>query len=162
MSSMIDYKTLPLEELQSIAYHANHELHRRATIEDAQRQAEAIQVRYANAIGRKDGDAWVQPTGAHDAYKQYFVCSHGGGSWESLVPNNVWEPGVSGWREIVTDDGGEPLPVDDQWPHWVQPIGSHDAYKQGDRVTFEADRYISLIDENVWSPIQHPAGWDKQ
>lgn len=47
----------------------------------------------------------------------------------------------------------------DEWPEWVQPTGSHDAYNTGDKVTFEGHHYISLINGNVWSPAAYPAGW---
>lgn len=50
----------------------------------------------------------------------------------------------------------------DEWPEWVQPTGSHDAYKKGDRVTFEGKHYISLIDGNAYSPAVYPAGWEEQ
>lgn len=43
---------------------------------------------------------------------------------------------------------------------YVQPQGSHDAYKIGDKVMFEGDVYVSLIDNNVWSPADNPGGWD--
>jgi len=42
---------------------------------------------------------------------------------------------------------------------WVQPTGAQDAYKIGDRVTFEGKTYESTIDANVWSPTAYPAGW---
>ena len=51
-----------------------------------------------------------------------------------------------------TSEGGE---IDD----WVQPAGAHDAYNTGDRVRFEGAIYESLIDGNVWSPADYPAGW---
>lgn len=44
---------------------------------------------------------------------------------------------------------------------WKQPTGSSDAYKKGDRVTFNGSTYESLIDANVWSPTAYPAGWKK-
>ena len=44
---------------------------------------------------------------------------------------------------------------------WKQPLGSSDAYKKGDRVTFQGKVYESLIDANVWSPTAYPAGWKK-
>lgn len=44
---------------------------------------------------------------------------------------------------------------------WKQPIGSTDAYKKGDKVTFNGSTYESLIDANVWSPTVYPAGWKK-
>ena len=43
---------------------------------------------------------WVQPTGAHDAYQEGDKVSWEGKNWESTIDANVWEPGVSGWREI--------------------------------------------------------------
>ena len=51
-----------------------------------------------------------------------------------------------------TSEGGE---ITD----WVQPTGAHDAYSMGDRVRFEGAIYESLIDGNVWSPADYPAGW---
>lgn len=42
---------------------------------------------------------------------------------------------------------------------WVQPIGAHDAYAKGDRVTFNGKVWESVIDGNVWSPSVYPAGW---
>ena len=50
----------------------------------------------------------------------------------------------------------------DEWPEWKQPTGSQDAYNKGDKVTYKGDHYISLIDANVWSPEEYPAGWEKQ
>ncbi len=50
----------------------------------------------------------------------------------------------------------------DEWPEWVQPTGAHDAYNIGDKVTFNGEHYISLINGNVWSPAVYPAGWEKQ
>lgn len=49
----------------------------------------------------------------------------------------------------------------DEWPEFVQPTGAHDAYKKGDKVTFNGKRYISLIDANVYSPAAYPAGWQE-
>ena len=41
--------------------------------------------------------AWVQPTGAHDAYGLGDIVTHNGQTWESTNAANVWEPGVFGW-----------------------------------------------------------------
>ena len=49
----------------------------------------------------------------------------------------------------------------DEWPEFVQPTGAHDAYKKGDKVTFNGKHYISLIDANVYSPTAYPAGWEE-
>ena len=50
----------------------------------------------------------------------------------------------------------------DEWPLFVQPTGAHDAYNIGDKVAFEENHYISLINANVWSPTAYPAGWNLQ
>ena len=46
-------------------------------------------------------------------------------------------------------------------PEWVQPTGSHDAYNIGDKVIYEGQVYKSLIDDNTWSPIDYPQGWEE-
>ena len=48
----------------------------------------------------------------------------------------------------------------EEWPDFVQPTGSTDAYMTGDKVTFEGVHYVSLIDNNVWSPADLPSGWE--
>lgn len=50
----------------------------------------------------------------------------------------------------------------EEWPEWVQPTGAHDAYNKGDKVTYNGEHYVSLIDGNVHSPEAYPAGWEKQ
>lgn len=45
-------------------------------------------------------EKWVQPTGAHDAYALEAIVAHNGKTWESTVKDNVWEPGVYGWKEV--------------------------------------------------------------
>lgn len=44
---------------------------------------------------------WVQPAGAVDAYQTGDVVTHNGKTWVCTVDNNVWEPGVYGWSEVV-------------------------------------------------------------
>lgn len=45
--------------------------------------------------------AWVQPTGAQDAYGYGAKVSHLGKHWVSGYDNNTWEPGVYGWNDVV-------------------------------------------------------------
>lgn len=40
----------------------------------------------------------------------------------------------------------------DEWPEWSQPIGAHDAYPQGAKVTHNGKHYISAVENNVWEP----------
>ena len=129
--------------------------------EQAQADAEAARARaeLADAIldasaalmqdAHTDGQPWVQPTGAHNAYPIDITATHVGKTWESLTPANVWEPGESGWREKVAQG----------YPAWVQPTGAHDAYNKEDRVSFDGGNYESVIDGNTYSPSDYPAGW---
>lgn len=47
----------------------------------------------------------------------------------------------------------------EEYPQWIQPTGSADAYNIGDKVTFEDKHYESLINGNVWSPTAYAQGW---
>ena len=128
------------------------ELDRRETLATAGRAMDDIARSVLAAQGITDGDEWVQPTDATNAYPKDWTVTHDGKTWVSLTPANVWPPGVSGWREVV-EEGGV--------PEWVQPTGAHDAYQTGDHVMFEGAEYVSLIDGNVWSPTAYPQGWEK-
>jgi len=46
--------------------------------------------------------AWVQPTGAHDAYAMGAKVSHNDKHWTSDIDANTYEPGVYGWTEVAT------------------------------------------------------------
>ena len=43
---------------------------------------------------------WVQPTGAHDAYRVGAKVSHLGKHWQNTVDYNTYEPSVYGWDEV--------------------------------------------------------------
>ena len=85
--------------------------------------------------------------------------THLGVTYQVIQPHTLsacWVPGkVPALYKAKADPG-------DEWPDWVQPTGAHDAYKAGDKVTFEGEHYISLIDNNVWSPRDYSAGWQIQ
>lgn len=46
-----------------------------------------------------------------------------------------------------------------EYPPYSQPIGSHDAYDEGDKITYNEQHYISNINNNVWSPSANPDAW---
>ena len=94
-----------------------------------------------------DGAAWVQPTGAHNAFPKGATVTHNGKDWESLTPANVWPPGVTGWREVVAEGPAA----------WAQPLGAHDAYPLGSKVTHKGKTWTSTIAANVWKPGVY--GW---
>ena len=126
---------------------------RRETLATAEKRAADLNAEFLAAAGVTDGDVWRQPTSAVDAYPKDWTVQHDGKTWVSLIAANVWEPGLSGWREVVDEN--------DAAPEWVQPTGEHDAYQTGDTVTFEGQEYVSTIDGNVWSPTDYPQGWEK-
>lgn len=63
-----------------------------------------------------------------------------------------WEPDVAASLWAATNDPAE------EWPAWSQPVGAHDAYAAGDKVTHNDQHWISTIDSNVWEPGVY--GWD--
>ena len=140
------------EELATASDILHKEKSRRYTLRSAEKQMNNLMWEYSTAIGRRAGDLWTQPVGAHDAYPEGIVVSHSGKEWRSLIPGNVWEPGVSGWREEVDSANGEA-------PEYLPPTGAYDAYKTGDVVSFRGKKYVSLIDSNVYSPEEYPDGW---
>lgn len=56
------------------------------------------------AVSLDEYPAWVQPTGAHDAYGKGDKVTHNGKRWTSDVDNNTWEPGVYGWAEVTASN----------------------------------------------------------
>lgn len=68
-------------------------------------------------------------------------------------------------RELQQGQQGGGAEPTDEWPEFKQPQGAHDAYFNGDKVTFEGARYICIAPDGttcVWSPAAYPAFWEKQ
>lgn len=65
-----------------------------------------------------------------------------------------WSPDLatSLWKEIGVNENGV--------AEWSQPISALDAYMIGDRVMYNGVCYLSIIDNNVWSPEAYPGGWE--
>lgn len=61
-------------------------------------------------------------------------------------------------------EGQEPPepPIADEWPEFVRPMGAHDAYPMGAKITYRGKRYVSLVDANCWPPDEYPQGWQEQ
>ena len=71
------------------------------------------------------------------------------------------ESKVKALEGTETDEPVEGEEVVEEYPEYVQPLGGHDAYKIGDKITFNGKRYVSLIDGNNWSPSIYPQGWEE-
>lgn len=145
-----EIRSLTDEQLTALALAVQVESNRRGVLARAALQISEIQQQWASAAGRADGDPWTQPAGAHDAYALDAVAIHDGKTWQSTTANNVWTPGVAGWREVV-DTGGKPA-------EWIHPSGAHDAYALGDQVTLDGRRWRSVVGDNVWQPGVY--GWE--
>ena len=99
-------------------------------------------------------DDWAFHIGEWVSRGQTIV--HKGVNYEVLQDHTLqadWVPGEVPALYKVAGDPGE------EWPEFVQPTGAHDVYMKGAKVTFEGKHYISLIDNNSWSPAAYPAGW---
>lgn len=135
--------------LQQVIMAAMAERDRRQLVANAQAEVTQINAQVIAAEGIKPGDEWRQPTAAHDAYPKDWEVASGGRAWVSLIDGNVWEPGVTGWREIVAEG----------YPAWVQPLGAHDAYAKGAKVSDGGKNWTSIQDGNVWKPGVY--GWEQ-
>ena len=134
------------------------------------------------AASKVEIEAYRQPTGAHDSYPKGAKFIYKGRVWESQMDGYCWEPDAPGIDERfvidVTDrfvkttgekpeaetpETSENTETSEQptAPAYRQPSGAHDAYKQGDRVTYNGAVYESTINGNVWAPDTYPAGWKK-
>lgn len=71
---------------------------------------------------------------------------------QSHQSQDNWTPdvAVSLWS-IVSDPSIE-------YPDWVQPSGTHNAYMRGDKVSHTDKHWISDVDNNVWEPGVY--GWN--
>lgn len=47
----------------------------------------------------------------------------------------------------------------DEYPEWVQPTGTHNAYNIGDKVSYNGQHYICTSNANVYAPDVY--GWEE-
>ena len=47
-----------------------------------------------------------------------------------------------------------------EYPEFKKPINAETAYMTGDKITFKGNKYISIMDNNVYSPTEYPQGWE--
>ena len=62
-----------------------------------------------------------------------------------------WTPDTAASLWSVAADPAE------EWPSWSQPIGAHDAYAKGAKVSHNGKHWTSSVDSNVWEPGVY--GW---
>lgn len=66
-----------------------------------------------------------------------------------------WTPDVATSLYVEISNPNE------QYPEFKKPLGAHDAYMKGDKVTFNGGHYESIVDYNVYSPEEYPNNWKK-
>lgn len=81
---------------------------------------------------------------------------HGGALYKCVQGH----PAQSDWAPDTATSLWTPIanPAE-EWPLWSRPLGSHDAYEKGAKITFENARYISAMGENIYSPSEYPTAW---
>lgn len=57
-----------------------------------------------------------------------------------------WKPADSPSLFVRVDDPSI------EWPEWIQPVGSTDAYAKGAKVSHLGKHWVSDVDANVWEP----------
>ena len=65
-------------------------------------------------------------------------------------------------RVKALEEASAPETSTDEWPAYVQPTGAHDAYHNGDKVTYDGVHYICTAPEGVavvWAPDVYPDYW---
>ena len=72
---------------------------------------------------------------------------------------------VEALEKVVFVETDEPVEdeeiVVEEYPLYVQPTGAHDAYKVGDKITFNDKRYTCTMDNCVWNPSTYPNAWEE-
>lgn len=64
-----------------------------------------------------------------------------------------WAPDIAASLWVKISDPTE------EWPKWAQPVGAHDSYNTGDKVSHNGRHWISAVDGNVWEPGVY--GWEE-
>ena len=86
----------------------------------------------------------ANPTGATQLYKVL----------QEHTSQGDWPPDKAVSLYVRIADPAE------EWPEWVQPLGAHDAYPQGAKVSHQGKHWVSEIDANTYEPGVY--GWAEQ
>lgn len=75
--------------------------------------------------------------------------SHDGTLYKCLTAHTsqeTWTPDTAPSLWVRVDDPSI------EFPEWIQPVGSTDAYAKGAKVSHNGKHWISDVDGNVWEP----------
>lgn len=106
--------------------------------------------------------ATFKPWTAGESVVKGDIRQYENGLYEALQDHTTqadWQPNVatSLWRVYTPN---EILQGTEIIPDFVQPVATN-PYMTGHKVVFEGKVYESIIDNNVWSPTEHPQGWQE-
>lgn len=108
---MVNLREIPDEQLKHMIDTTNdylrklaNEKSRRDTITSAADSINKLAEAYMQAVGVKDGEPWVGPSSAAEAYPRDWSVTHEYGLWKSQVAGNIEEPGEGDAWERVGDD----------------------------------------------------------
>ena len=93
---------------------------------------------------------WAYPVG----YTKGNIRRYNGALYRCLSDHNSqadWTPDAAPSLWVSVSDPAE------EWPKWGQPVGAHDAYNVGAKVSHNGKHWISTTDGNVWEPGVY--GW---
>ena len=144
----IDLTTAETTDLLALSRRIEQEYSRRRVLEEAPKQADEIATKYLKATGRLAVEtggtapttvpAYIQPTGAHDAYPKGAYITFEGKVYKSVIPANVWTPTAyaRGWEQVA----GKDVPAQPVTPV-AGPWETGKAYKVGDLVAYKGKTY---------------------
>lgn len=90
------------------------------------------------------------------AYKEGQIRRYGGKLYRCVQAHTSqedWNPEDAASMWAVTADPAE------EWPAWSAPVGAHDAYSAGAKVSHQGKHWFSDVDSNVWEPGVY--GWSE-
>ena len=116
--------------------------------------AESGQIDDATAAEHVDlFSPWAYPV----SYKVGNIRRYGGKLYRCVKDHTSqedWNPKATASLWAVTADPAE------EWPAWSQPVGAHDAYNAGAKVSHGDKHWTSDTDGNVWEPGVY--GWTEE
>lgn len=74
--------------------------------------------------------------------------------WETTVEERL--------SKLESGSSTDPEKPGDKWPEYKQPTGAHDAYRVGDKITYNGKHYTCVVDGCVWTPDAYPQGWREE
>lgn len=96
---------------------------------------------------------WAYPVN----YTKDQIRRHNGALYRCLSDHTSqadWTPDTAPSLWVGISDPAE------EWPKWGQPVGAHDSYNAGAKVSHDGKHWISDTDGNVWEPGVY--GWTEE